>query len=753
MENIVENNAPVKSVSKKDMQDVAQQWISNGFEQALIPLKQGEKKPDVQDWVNARIAGDDIIKAVGRGLNVGVLTAGYSAFDVEDTEYADDIMEILQRRFPTAPHRFRPGSKSRAMLVRFSNPLDLRNVDWTSGGITEDNGTPSGRKLFEILGAGRQLMVEGRHPSGTMVEWTARPTADTLPAADYYDLTDVFHEVQTMLEGKDVNIRATVASTRRDHTSTAQVGGDRCDEDKLEKLVALIPNDKEFLDRDKWVELGHAIYGASGGSEKGKEIWSNWSNQVPQDPADAPEKFWETVRPDNVRTGASLVESWAQKFNPVEVARLELGPLPFEDKADHLSKEWRQAIKRLRASRQEAGHEAFYGKEDSDEGFVTFDFNDTWSRPFVRPDITDWHARGEVSVLAAAPGTGKSTLSCLYAVATALERPDLVGLTKIDWTGDVIIVSNEDRKASIERKLQAYKNLLNIQHGEAKHKIHLWNERLAVVSKSGNLGVAPTRDAVRFIDRLSDLRQSSSIAMVIIDTLASAVDGSDENSVGDMQALMNACGDIAQAGFCSVVLIHHVKKTINDKDDTLSLNDVRGSGAIGGAVRSGVGIVKCGEKRRDDYGWTEDERRKTIRFDGIKANDRPLAGERFFRFEPVILQADDPRDLTQTATVEAGVLRIIPTPQVVKTDWKTRTKDCLEVLLRGGEELSADTTVTGPFAAGSAVARVLDAEGGDRRKDRRDVVKAIGELIEEGSLVVDVRFDKKRNQKRFLTLP
>ena len=748
MANIEQTSAAVKSGSKKDMQDAAQHWIDSGFETALIPLKQGEKKPNISDWVNARLAGDDIIKAVGRGENVGVLTADYPAFDIEDTEYADDILALLQSRFPTAPFRFRPGSKSRGMLVRFSNPCDLKNVAWTSGGITEDDGSPSGRKIFEILGAGRQLMVEGRHPSGTMVEWTERPTADTLPAADYYDIHDAFHAVQTMLEGKGLNIRATLG--RRDNTGTAQAGGDRCDDEKLEKLVSLIPNGPEFLDRDKWVEFGHAIYGASGGSEKGKEIWSDWSNQVPQHPADAPEKFWETVRPENVRAGASLVESWAQKFNPVEVARLELSPLPFEDKADHLSKEWKQAIKRLRAARQEAGHEAFYGKEDSDEGFVTFDFNDTWSKPYVRPDITDWHARGECSVLAAAPGTGKSTLSCLYAAAIVLERPDLIGLDKIDWTGDVIIVSNEDRKASIERKLLAYKDLLNIQTGDAKHKIHLWNERLAVVSKTGQLGVAPTRDAVRFIDRLSDLRRDSSIAMVVIDTLASAVDGSDENSVGDMQALMNACGDIAQAGFCSVVLIHHVKKTMNDKDDTLSLNDVRGSGAIGGAVRSGVGIVKCGEKRRDDYGWTEDERRKTIRFDGIKANDRPLANERFFRFEPVILAADDPRDPAKTATVEAGVLRVIPTPQVIRTDWKTRTKDCLEVLLRGGEDLRADTATTGPFAPGSAVAKVIDTEGGDRRKDRRDVVRAIGDLIDEGVIAVDVRVDKNRNERRFL---
>jgi hypothetical protein len=100
--------------------------------------------------------------------------------------------------------------------------------------------------------------------------------------------------------------------------------------------------------------------------------------------------------------------------------------------------------------------------------------------------------------------------------------------------------------------------------------------------------------------------------------------------------------------------------------------------------------------------------------------------------------------------VEAGVLRVIPTPQVIRTDWKTRTKDCLEVLLRGGEDLRADTATTGPFAPGSAVAKVIDTEGGDRRKDRRDVVRAIGDLIDEGVIAVDVRTDKNRNERRFL---
>lgn len=757
MTNIDQTSVAVKSVTKKDMQDIAKQWIAGGFEEALIPLVSGKKNPSISDWVNARLAGDDILKAVGRGQNVGILTADYPAFDIEDTEYADDILALLQKRFPTAPVRYRPGSKSRAMLVRFIDPCGT-NVEWTSGGLTE----VTGRKVCELLGVGRQLMVEGRHPSGTMVEWTARPKLEDLPEAGFFDLSEAFDDVRAMLVDKGLDIR--VSTGRRNNTPDNMLNVtnrptivpdsflDTCADEKLEKLVSLIPNGSEFIDRDKWVELGHAIYGASGGSQKGKEIWSDWSNQVPQYPVDAPEQFWETIKAENVRAGASLVESWAQKFNPVEVARLELGPLPFEDKADHLSKEWKQAIKRLRASRDEAGQDAFYG-DSGDEGFVEIDFSSKRPLPYIRPDITDWHARGEVSVLAAAPGTGKSTLSCLYATALILEKPDLIGIDKLDWTGDVVIISNEDRLASIQRKLDAYAQLLNVQDDEIINKAWVWNERLAVVSKTGQLGIAPTRDAVRFVDRLSDLRRNRSVCMVIVDTLASAVDGGDENSVGDMQALMNACGDIAQAGFCSVVLIHHVRKSTNETDDTLSLNDVRGSGAIGGAVRAGAGIVKCGEKRRDEVGWTEDERRRTIRFDGIKANDRALAKERFYRFENITLPARDPRDLSKTATQDAGALRLIPTPKPVKTDWKTRTKDCLEVALRSGEQLTVDNSLTGPFARSSAVAHVIDMESADRRKDRRDVRDAVAGLIEERSLVVDVRSDKNGNEKRFLKLP
>jgi hypothetical protein len=592
------------------------------------------------------------------------------------------------------------------------------------------------------LGVGKQTHVEGNRTDkgGVYLKWTKQPNVEDLPQVDIYDLQEIFEEVRRHLEAKGVTLRAASGAKH-----LGDVSADRCEDERLEVILKLIPNNNEFLDRDKWVEIGHAIYGASNGGDKGKDLWVEWSNQVDQYPVDAPERFWDTIRPENVRAGASLLEAWAQKFNPAALAKLEFEPLPFEDKSDHLSKEWRQAIKRLRDAREEPGQEAFYGKSENEEGFYTFDFNETWERPLVRPDITDWHARGECSVLAAAPGTGKSTLSVLYAVAICLNMPELIGLKKIDWAGDIVIISNEDRLASIGRKLSAYREMLNIQPGQANHKIHLWNERLAMVSKTGALGLAPTRDAVRFIDRLADIRRQASICLVIIDTLASAVDGGDENSVGDMQALMNACGDIALAAFTAVELIHHVRKAVNDKDDAVSLNDMRGSSAIGGAVRAGVGIVKCGEKRRDEVGWTEDERRRTIRFDGVKANDRPLAMERFFRFEGINLQADDPRNKELQATVETGILRLIDTPKAIAPDWKTKAKDAIQIALASGEELALDKSTGSRITKNSAVKYVLDCEGGDIKKDRKAVHDAIAELVRDGVLRVEKRHDKNRN--------
>jgi plasmid stability protein len=234
------------------------------------------------------------------------------------------------------------------------------------------------------------------------------------------------------------------------------------------------------------------------------------------------------------------------------------------------------------------------------------------------------------------------------------------------------------------------------------------------------------------VDRLADLRAKSPVALVVVDTLASAVEGGDENASGDMQVLMNHCIDVAINGFCAVTLLHHVKKTTSDTEDDVSMNDVRGSGALVGAARMVVGVAKCGSAREARHGWTVDERVRSIRFAGLKSNDRPLAGEKFFRFEGVDLVARDPRGGGSISSVRAGVLEILATPGSLLKDWKAETRAAVDAALHAGVELVLDKQGVGVWATRSAVKHVLDSVGGDVKKDRAAVFEALAALIDEG---------------------
>ena len=78
------------------------------------------------------------------------------------------------------------------------------------------------------------------------------------------------------------------------------------------------------------------------------------------------------------------------------------------------------------------------------------------------------------------------------------------------------------------------------------------------------------------------------IAMVIIDTLARAMPGADENSAKEVGLVIAACDRVREALDCAVVPIHH-----QGKDETRGL---RGTSAIRGAVDASLLVTRTGKQ-------------------------------------------------------------------------------------------------------------------------------------------------------------
>ena len=402
----------------------------------------------------------------------------------------------------------------------------------------------------------------------------------------------------------------------------------------VKEVIALlnsIPN--SLFGYHEWIALGLKVKGASGGDPDARDAWIKWSSTWdgtggsgggPQDAADkwdngmhspttgleelrSSARHWWTeeakAEPDPKKHKAKpgLVAAWAFSTlaDPVDQARVDevIGQLVKENSPEGAAQKFESALRALRGARDEPGQ---------NEAIGTGLFEGVKREvPLKRANLTPWHSRATVTTMAAAGGTGKTTLMILVALAMAYERHDLLGLSApFDWLGDIVMVLNEDRHA-VPNLIQA----AEIAHGldpvkDQKHRIHVYPHRLAVANVNYNK-VSPSPGVVPFVQWLAKIRTAAPIGMLVLDHLGSISGGAKENSAEDTGAVMGILADIAEAGFLSVSLTHHNNKK----------GDFRGSTAIYDMSRSFLELK------------LDDQIKNLLRLSHIKANARRTHSE------------------------------------------------------------------------------------------------------------------------------
>lgn len=155
-----------------------------------------------------------------------------------------------------------------------------------------------------------------------------------------------------------------------------------------------------------------------------------------------------------------------------------------------------------------------------------------------------------------------------------------------------------------------------------------------------SLGAVPVLDNAQvklFIDAIKEYKP----ALVIVDTLARAFIGGDENSSRDMGLFVRACDKIARSCQCAVLLVHHTNKNSENE---------RGSSALRGASDSMIKVTALDNQ-------VEIENSKT-------KNSKPFELERYI-FVPV-------------PATESGVLveseRVVLPESVAKMSELTQTQ-------------------------------------------------------------------------------
>lgn len=173
-------------------------------------------------------------------------------------------------------------------------------------------------------------------------------------------------------------------------------------------------------------------------------------------------------------------------------------------------------------------------------GWTVIHSKDLKKLPPVNWLLVDKLVQKGLTVIYGASGAGKSFHALELALLVAQDSP-------------VIYMAGED-ELGYEQRVTAW-------------EVHTGKDRENLYVSLGSVPVLESGEVKEFIESLKDLNP----ALVVVDTLARAMVGGDENSSRDMGLFIRACNEIQRKLECAVLLIHHTNK-LGDAE--------RGSGAL-----------------------------------------------------------------------------------------------------------------------------------------------------------------------------
>lgn len=228
-------------------------------------------------WLKHVPTIDDVKQWGQAGANIGILGAYYPALDIDtmDEWLSCEIAAMAQTLLGPAPSRVGKAPKQ-LLMYRTGVPFPRMAL------VIHKDGE---KHLVEMLGAGRQYLIYGMHPSGSRYTWDRCPWEST-PA----DLTEVTAEqvsaflddLKAMLEMiPGITVDRVGDGTLRDAEHTPEPDDLRAPSlDALRACVTALPNtDDMFPERDDYIKVGYAIRAAGGDDDDVFDLWADWCDR------------------------------------------------------------------------------------------------------------------------------------------------------------------------------------------------------------------------------------------------------------------------------------------------------------------------------------------------------------------------------------------------------------------------------------------------------------------------------------------
>lgn len=605
-------------------------WGDKGWGRHMVPLANGGKAPRSEfGWQDKVYTEQELSKADGLGRNLGIATGRrgqreYSliAIDIEATKHADNIVEKVLAHFgdeTILPIRHRAGSSSSGFFVKVIDLID--GAPEIRKRVIKDGKT----KLVEVLAEGQQF-----HVGGARDDVEGRPVLEWIPDVPYLDDVPEMerNEFEEFLQDLSNVVPGAVLTGGPNPATTGNTTGETIPLDEIRKLVALIPNDHRFDDRDAWVRMGHAIWGASEGSPEARELWLEWSDTRPQTPGE-PERVWDTIR--EAHAGGDTLRQMAKERSPNDYARSL-----FEDDLEEHAKQ--------DPLNPGTGRPSYLAREVMGEAILTeaaVAATQTLETPFSylsaskslkrdAPIVEGWVYRDVVHTVVAAPGVGKSFLGLMIGWAAVLGREPRTG--KATSPSHAYVLMGEDAPSEVAARSRAcvehqFKldpddislidkagTRLHIRAGTHLPLLELDQKKQALVPK-----ITPgLRSLCDWLEMIISLRDGKPVTLVL-DMMRHAYVG-DDNVRWQIDALFRVVRSVmsrlaAHGVPCGVVLTHHkTKATSRSGDATFSA-----AGSIG--IEGNSRVVSHVGTRGDDF----------LEITRVKTNYGRTGSREFFR--------------------------------------------------------------------------------------------------------------------------
>tara|TARA_R100001143_G_C3360997_1_gene135675 strand:- start:8652 stop:10568 length:1917 start_codon:yes stop_codon:yes gene_type:complete len=431
----------------------------------------------------------------------------------------------------------------------------------------------------------------------------------------------------------------------------------------LDELRMLLSQQDPDMGRDDWVRVGMAIHHETDGSDAGLALWDEWSQRSDkyvsyQDCATCWRSFHDT--PNAVTVGMLRQNVVAQVHDFEEVT----GEPPEYDP-------WEEEKQRKRRR------------------FELVPVAEIAERP-----PTEWLVEGlvpqaDLAMMYGPPGAGKSFAALDLAFCIANGFTWFNRATKI---GTVVWVAAE-AAGSMRNRAKAYAQA----KGVALDKCDLWIMEQTMTFMDPD-------DAAGLMACVTEKQPS----LIIVDTLAAASGGANENSGEDMNVVLDNCRKLHEATGALVMLVHHTGKDTS--------RGARGWSGLKGAMHTELSVYQI-------------EGSATRMMESTKQRDS-ADGEKFpFRLQVVPIGMDG---------TESCVVETLDEVLIDSNDIKNRLRGNQKLIFQVVFELSDEDDPQVPIqdVYDQAIPRLPPPDSSKRDRRAEVVKRAVEKLHENGYLTV-----------------